>query len=128
MSDRVFTVSAILDKTTLVITGSTVKDLWAGQKLLVLAVGQQIPGSAVPLVVPKARVEVTVAAGAYVLARPETQDVLLGFQTGLTRRRPALDVDEGSLLGNPGSGPIKVGDPVILEDSLAEYVASITEP
>ena len=75
-----------------------------------------------------ARVEVTVAAGAYVLARPETQHVLLGFQSGLTRRRPALDVDEGSLLGNPGSGPIKVGDPVILEDSLAEYVASITEP
>ena len=49
-------VAQLLDKTTIVVTGSGIEDVDQGSTLLILAIGPKPEGLDVPLVVPKADV------------------------------------------------------------------------
>lgn len=124
-------VSEILDKTTFVITGKGMESVQRGSRLTILAVRGKVKNTNAPLVLPKATVEVTSHAGEYVIARPQIteSDESLGGILALTmnskrtvRRREPLQVEDDSLTGNPAHAPVKVGDPVIREEDLSEYV------
>jgi hypothetical protein len=125
-------VSEILDRTTIVIAGEGVESLTIGTELQVLAVGRPLKGIGVPLLVPKANVEVTSVAGVYAIARSpvytEQKSTLVTdlFSRSVTKR-DALNVDESNLLGNPASAPIAKGDPVVRPNQLAELVKALSD-
>jgi len=128
----IYQVVAILDRTTVLVAGGGIEAVSVGSDLLVLAVGAVIPGANVPLVVPKARLEVTQNAGKYVIARPpeiETEStwtaLMAAARSTTVRQRPPLSVDEKTMLGNPGAVAVKVGDPVIRETQFREYALSL---
>ena len=145
MSVPVFKVLKILDKTTLVVGGDAqVVDLIEGERLVVLSVGQEIvEGLDAPLVVPKAQVEVTTNAGAYVFARPEetvtehevsTPSGLSYLMGNYEKRekvkkssRPFLSVAESQISGNPARVPIQIGDPVVKERDLKDFVQELAK-
>jgi hypothetical protein len=120
-------VAEILDDSTLVIGGKGAGRLQNHETLLVLGVGPPVRGTDLPLVVPKRSVEVTMVAPAYAIVRPEVieEEVEVpGYRGGISalaippptkivKRRPKLHVEEKALAGNPGSTPIRVGDPVV---------------
>jgi hypothetical protein len=124
------TVSQLLDKTTVVIAGTGVQSLKAGDDLLILAIGPKLPGLDVPLVVRKADVVVETATKYYAVARtPEYEAtvesgiaVLSGMSNKKVWRRDPLKVEEGQLIGNPGWGPVAVGDHVIKAGELSDFV------
>jgi hypothetical protein len=132
-------VAQILDKTTVVITGDSVPSLSTGDRLWILAVGREIPGVGLPLVVAKAAVEVTSIPGPYLVARTPTYEEetpsnplygtlgSLGSQskTKTITRRQVLTVEEKELIGNPSNTPVTVGDPVIRPADLQSFVASL---
>jgi hypothetical protein len=123
-------VSDILDRTTLVIAGPGVEKLTVGEELHIFAVGKEISGLGIPLVVPKATVEVTSVAGVYAIARsPEYTEKVSAFALDMFGRtvskRDALNVDEKSLKGNPGSAPIRPGDPAVQLSKLPELVKAL---
>lgn len=125
---------AFVDSTTVVITGHRVDDLRMGDSLYVLAIGvTYVPEANIPLIVPKAAVEVTFAPGPYVLAqapmveKQTTGDLAasLAAMVGGTRTvkfRPALTTDEKSFIGNPANEPIKIGDVVVRARDVSNYI------
>lgn len=124
-----FTIAQILDTTTLVIVGTGVGALRKDEELQIVATGLNIPGLNVPLVVPKAYVEVANVAGLYAIARTttfttqETPSSLaaLGAALGAARtvtKRRQLDVNESQVIGNPANKPVAVGDFVIRPEDL----------
>lgn len=128
-----FTIAQILDSTTIVIVGNGVESLRPEEELQIVATGLNIPGLNVPLVVPKAHVEVSNVAGLYALARTTTFTTqesspnlasigaaLAGVRT-VTKRRQ-LDVTESQVVGNPANKPVAVGDFVIRPDDLPRLV------
>ena len=132
-------VAAILDKTTLVISGTGIDQLHKDEDLWVVGTGPVVANTDLPLVVPKGTVAVTMIAPAYVIAKPEiveeevpVHSVFAGImppQPGYktVKRRPALNVDEQSLAGNPGSTPIRVGDAVIRPKDVGAFVALLAQ-
>ena len=129
----VLEITAFVDSTTAVVTGHRVEQLKIGDRLYVLGIGfTYIPKINVPLIAPKAVIEVSVAAGPYVLARTPAPDPttaqslmwsdLIGPVGRAATRRPALSNDEGSFIGNPGKEPVKIGDVVVRIDDLQAYI------
>lgn len=124
-------VSEILDKTTLVVVGSGIDSLREGETLVVVAVGAPVGSTGVPLVVPKAKLEVTSVLSQYAIVRPEAEEVeerpistMLAMTAGRKYwRRPALDVDEKDLRGNPARTNIARGDPVLRLSDVKAYSA-----
>jgi hypothetical protein len=133
--DQLF-VSQILDKTTLVIAGAGVETLLEGDILLVLAKGAPLTGTDIPVFVPKAKVEVTLAAGPYAIARPPEVKVvhrdyfapMLPGGERVSVERPTLRATESQMTGNPAFVPIGVGDPVVRPADLKTYVKSASRP
>ena len=127
-------VAEILDKTTLVISGEGVELLLEDDEIYILSVGREIRDSKVTLIVPKAKVVVTAAAGAYAIARSQLVEVIEDPMRTLTlmmprkrQVRPALSVDEDAMVGNPGRSPIAIGDPVVKSDDLPDLVKRMAE-
>jgi hypothetical protein len=128
----VLEIVAISDATTLIVAGDGVGELREDEELYVLSVGQgKVPKTNAPLVFPKAKVEVTFAAGVYAIVRPPVEEftvpssfaaieAITGNRT--VRKRRPLDVDEAAMIGRPRSGPIAVGDPVVRTKDLADYI------
>jgi hypothetical protein len=127
-------IASFVDSTTVVIIGHKIEDIKLDDKLYVLGIGFSIvPKTDMPLISPKAELEVTLAPGPYVLAKSELQQVKLrpaieslmpglGLTTETTAlRRPALSDKKDSFLGNPGSEPVKIGDTVIRKDDLTSF-------
>lgn len=137
---RPMEVAQILDKTTVVISGGGASKLKVGDTLHILAVGREIPMLRVPLIVPKATVNVTNVAGAYVIARTTTYEVevdplgtlklSIGAALGPRREtvRRELNVNEKELLGNPATSPVTVSDPVVAEGQLPQFIAYLQKP
>ena len=128
----IFKISQILDRNTVAVTGAGIDELTEGQDLIILAVGKPLPDTVVPLVVPKAQLEVTLAAGAYVLARPpevteRIKSNLLDMMSRETthRVRPDLSVADNDIGGNPARQPVRIGDIVIRKHDLKAYVQGI---
>ena len=132
----VLQVTKILDKRTLVIQdekpGTLLGYVSTGATLVIIAVNPSVrlPDNSV-LVVPKAHLEVTANMGTYLIAQPVSQtieeDNMKGFFHKVQRRViPALPIAEGQASGNPGGAEIRVGDIVIEQMSLADYVAQIS--
>lgn len=124
----------ILDKKTLMIAGPGVGKLAIGQTIVILGVGKPIPElGGLPVVVPKARVDVTLNAGAYVVAESqEYQQEVNPFELSLIGSRRVtksdpLNVDEKSVIGNPAVKPIAEGDPAVPEGELTAYVTQLAE-
>lgn len=131
-------VAEILDTTTLVVSGLGVDQLEHGERLMIVGVGPIVRNTNTPLVVPKRSVQVTMVSPAYALVRPEVTDEVIQppsaiFESVIStkpktvRRRAPLNVDEKGLAGNPGSAPVRVGDPVVRPTDLAAFVAMLTE-
>lgn len=126
-----FKVQQILDKTTVVVTGDHIGELSDGDTLWVLAVGPYISETGPPLVLAKAKLEVTEVTDYYAIARPPEKEFRekLQFPLDLTqprtvRKRPSLPISSDSvLLGNPEKIPLTPGDPVVREEDYREYVA-----
>lgn len=127
-------VTALLDRRTVVVGGRGLDVLHIGEQLLILAVGNPLPGVGARLVMPKATVEVLQHAGAYVLAASPAQEeevasslsVFMNRSTPkIVRRRPDMNVDEKAIIGNPANEPVRVGDPVIRPSDLADFVAAL---
>jgi hypothetical protein len=107
-----------------------------GEQLLVLAYGGKMDElGGVPLVVPKAGVEITSHAGSYVIAKPPLiteqepgwSAAIAAMGTRTVTKRPLLDVTEAAIVGNPAGRPIEPGDHVIRERDLAEFVKHLTK-
>lgn len=129
----VFKVVEIIDRTTIAVGGPGIEELYVGAELFVLAVGPPVGSTGVPLVLPKAKLQVTLATPAYAIARPPIRTVerMTGWAT-LTqgekvtvRERPALDVDEKTMRGNPANQPIQLGDPVILVSEQDAFIVAL---
>ena len=142
MSEKVIPrlqVAQILDKTTLVISGTGIDQLHKDEDLWVVGTGSVVANTELPLVVPKATVVVTMIAPAYVIARPKVIEEEVPVQSMFTgilppqpgyktvRRRPGLNVDEQTLAGNPGSTPVRVGDAVIRPEDISAFVALLAQ-
>ncbi len=131
---QVLKVLKLLDRQTVLIGGGDLSRFQEGTEVDVLAVGsplQEVEG--VPLVIPKARLEVTSNAGAYLVASPvvttsdETDVFSTVYRTRKVRRREPLNVAETDLAGNPAGRPIVVGDPVIEAGKLQDFVNGMKE-
>lgn len=133
-------IAKLLDKQNVVVSGTPQElgSLFEGAGLLVLAIGAPFDETGIPLVVPKAALEVRTHAGSYVIASPpevqvssETEPTgaiasILMTRTRTVRTRPPLNVEERAIDGNPGARPIAVGDPVIQRNDLATFVKSLS--
>jgi hypothetical protein len=124
-------ISQLLDKTTVVVAGEGIERLGVGDMISVLAIGPKIHGVSVPLVIPKAELEVDAVTKYYVIARSleyeTTVDTglaaaIAGMTQQKVRRRDQLRVDEKQLIGNPALAPVTIGDPVVATGELSEYV------
>lgn len=134
----VLEVVAFVDATTAVLTGHRVEQLKEEDGLYVLGIGATVvPKVNVPLVAPKASLEVTFAPGPYVLARSPAEAVqvvgdfvmpaitrLLGPKTEY--RRAPLTTDETQFIGHPGRGFVQIGDVVVRQSDLREYLEWMT--
>jgi hypothetical protein len=132
-------VASFIDATTVVVVGHRVDDLTLNDELYVLAVGNStVPKTNVPLIVPKARLEVTFLAGVYALARSATIEKVkipgvdfealtnpfgsLAVAKTVERRKP-LTNDEKLFTGSPADGAaVVVGDTVVRADDIADYI------
>ena len=135
----VLEVVAFVDATTVVLTGHRVDELKEGDELYVLGIGfTVVPKVNVPLVAPKASLEVTFAPGPYVLAQSPAEKVQVGgdillsatrmaemFGGRTETRRRALTTDEKQFIGNPGKESVKVGDVAIRKRDLTQYIKYI---
>jgi hypothetical protein len=126
-------VVSILDKTTIVVGGAGVEGLRVGEEVVVLGVGRNLPGTNVPLVVPKETLEVTLVTPSYAIARPaqvteqEHNFSTIAMSPRLVKRRPPLAVDEGAMTGNPAAIPIRPGDPVARPGDVSKYVERLAD-
>lgn len=120
-------VERILDKTTVVITGSDLATMAVGSHVQVLAIGPALKDPAVPLLIPKCDLEITVLTKDYAIGRSlsyEEVEESVSIFSGIhppprrVRKRYILNADEKSLTGNPANEPIKVGDPVVIAGGL----------
>lgn len=132
----VLEVASFIDATTVVLVGEHVDELEEGEELWILAVGNStIPKAGVPLVVHKAKLEVTFPAGLYALARtPERTVTMPGpfatmgtlgsilAQATTTTTRARLTNDESQFTGSPAMKPVSVGDPVVRTGDVAKYI------
>lgn len=132
-------IAKLLDKHNVIVSGSPdeMELLIEGTELLVLAIGAPFDETGIPLVIPKAELEVRTHAGSYVIASPAEIEVsseteptglmasMMFTKTRTFRKRPALNVEERSLDGNPGARPIAVGDVVIAKRDLTTFVKSL---
>jgi len=125
------TISQLLDKTTVVIAGNGIDQLSVGDRVSVLAIGPKVHGLTVPLIVPKAELEVDAVTKYYVIARSPQYETLVdtgigAALAGMTKqkvlRRDQLRIDEKELIGNPALASITVGDPVVPTGELSEFV------
>lgn len=129
----VLKVTAFVDATTVVLVGVNMDQLGEGDELYILAFGDSIvPGASVPLVAPKAHVEVTFNAGAYILARSPLEPTLIaGLEevvsslaggSRMVSQRKRLTTDESQFLGNPARTQVKLGDIVVPVKRIADYM------
>lgn len=136
----VLEIVAFVDAMTAVLTGYHVDEVKEGDELYVLGIGITIvPKVNIPLVAPKASLEVTFAPGPYVLAQSRAYKVQVGDVPGATfarmaeligprleNRRDALTTDEKQFIGNPGKTSVTLGDLVIRKTDLAAYIKWMT--
>lgn len=128
-------IAAFVDAYTAILIGPNSHMIKQGDDLFVLGIGAtRIPEVNVPLVTPKARLEVTFAAGAYALAKSpaEIRTVetgmaelirqVQGVSTQTTSVRRALTKDESLFIGDPSKSPIQVGDVVVRTQDLEQYL------
>jgi hypothetical protein len=125
----------ILDPQTLVLGGAGLDKIHEGTDLIVVAVGPKIEeAGGAPVVLPKANLEVTQHAGAYVIARPPLREVEVAASslasvlaaTASTRKvkqREPLTVPENEVSGNPATRVVRLGDSAIRKDDLKNFVA-----
>ncbi len=131
-------IAAFVDSTTAIVVGHRVAMLKEGDELYVLGIGEiDIPKAGVPLVVPKASLEVTASAGVYAVTRSPAEQTLVPsplatyaelferMQT-ISRRNPLIK-DDIQFLGNPAKAPVKIGDVVVLKDDLSKYVVWLSK-
>ena len=128
----VLEVASFIDATTVVLVGEHVDWLEEGEELWILAVGEStIPKAGVPLVVHKAKIEVTFPAGVYTLAKsPERTvrmqnslaDLIAQTTTTTTTTRAKLTSDESQFTGSPAKKPVAVGDPVVRTKDVGNYI------
>lgn len=136
---NVFYIDQILDKSTFIIAGENIGKLENGEKLSILARGQIIKNTGIPVVVIKAKLEVKEVTSLYVIARPLTQTKKEPISnwasimpvSGSNQYRtinfiPDLDVLEEEERGNPAKEKVHTGDIVIREDDYRKYVDSLT--
>jgi hypothetical protein len=127
---------AFADSTTAVLGGVGLSEIDEGDELYVLGISEaNIPKLNVPLVVPKASLEVTANAGVYILAKSPKLEVLVPSplfggalasmlgDTVRTLERMDISKDREQFLGNPGRGYAKVGDVVVQKSDLAKYIS-----
>lgn len=123
---RRMNVAQILDSTTVVVAGEGAAWLKEGDQLQIVAVGKEVPGIGLPLVVPKATLYVTSAAGPYAVARTESYETETSLFPSLTstrvRRRYQMTINEKQMVGNPAASPVAVGDAVIRADGMSSFL------
>lgn len=131
----------ILDRFTVVIAGKRMDQLHVGTELEIVAVQGEIASLSLPLVVPKAQVQVSAHHKVYAIAktveehREETvkTGALYSAIMGETQRtsyrtvRPALRVKDSQVTGNPGDLPVAVGDYVVKTDELGDLVEFLSK-
>jgi hypothetical protein len=124
----VLEIKAFVDATTAVLMGHRTHELEDGEELYVLGIGDtNIPGTDIPLITPKVKLEVTFPAQVYALARSTRESTgvnLLGsFAASMeTFSRAPLTRDESQFIGNPARRPVRVGDVVVPAKRLGEYI------
>jgi hypothetical protein len=130
----ILAVSQILDKVTLVLTGSGLDRISIDDTLVILAVGRPLKDSGVPLVVPKATVVPVLNAGFYIIAKTplveeEGERGAFGILVPGKKisRRPQLLVNEKEVVGNPGMGPVALGDAVVRARDVQAFIRSLAE-
>lgn len=129
---QVMRVSQLLDLNTIVVVGD-IAGISRGTNLVVVSVGAPVPGTTAPLVLPKVDLEVTQTSAHYLIARPPMIEVASAFTSLVLdaqrpkRVRPQLQVDEQELLGNPAQKPVTVGDTVIRNVDVADYVDMLAQ-
>ena len=135
----IFKINQILDKTTFIITGKSVGTLSINMELSILAEGQKIQESKIPVFMVKGELEVVEVTGAYAIARPpeHTKKEPLGIGSFMTsvsgsefrtvHYRPELNVPEDEERGNPKRELIKTGDTVILKKDFRLFVDSLMD-
>lgn len=127
-------IKAFVDATTVVLVGHRTEELQEGDELYVLGIGDvNIPGTDMPLVTPKAKLEVTFPADVYALARSPAEitrvprflvsAALTEMMTGQTvERREPLTKDESQFLGNPARKPVQIGDAVVPAKRIGDFI------
>ena len=136
---HLYEVAEIIDRTTIAITGP-VNNLSEGDDLLVIAVGPPVGNTGTPLVIQKARLEVSLVVGdEYAVCRSPAREVTRTVRAGLGvsalfgdekvthRERPNLPVEDKSQRGNPAMTPIRVGDPVLVPSQVSAYALHLKE-